>query len=54
MFYRTFLKRNSVFWASIVATAFVGEMIIDTGVDRFWNFYNRGKLWNDIKDNIAQ
>ena len=40
--YRTFFQRNATFWASIFSTAFVAEMVFDSGVDKVFDRINRG------------
>lgn len=42
LLYKTFFRRNSTFWASIFATAFVTEMVFDSGVDKIFDRINRG------------
>ena len=35
-------RHNSYYWATIVAAAFATEIIVDKGVDAFWDWNNRG------------
>jgi hypothetical protein len=39
---QTWLRRNTVFLASVFGAAFGTELVVDYGVDRFWEFNNRG------------
>lgn len=39
---QTWLRRNTVFLASVFAFAFGAELIVDYGIDRFWEINNRG------------
>lgn len=39
---QTWLRRNTVFLATVFGAALVVELMVDTGVDRFWEFKNRG------------
>lgn len=50
-FYQKLLKRNSLFWGVIIVAAFSGEMALDAFVEKLWRSNNKGKLWDDIKDN---
>lgn len=36
------MRKNSYFLAAVFATAFVGEYVIDSGVDTAWRWKNRG------------
>lgn len=42
VFYNTFVKRNSVFIATIFVTAFAFEMTFDQTTDRLWDNINKG------------
>lgn len=46
---RTWLRRNTVFLASVFGVALVAELAIDGGVDKVWEWNNRGKLWKDLE-----
>ena len=39
--------------ASIFAGALVAEIVIDGGIDRFWEWKNHGKLWKDVEAKLA-
>lgn len=39
---QTWLRRNTVFLATVFGAALVTELIVDVGIDRFWEFHNRG------------
>lgn len=49
--YQRLFKRNSLFWGAIIVAAFSGEMALDAFVEKLWRSHNKGKLWDDIKDN---
>lgn len=46
---QTWLRRNTVFLASVFTTALVAEIVLDSGIERFWEWNNRGKLWKDLE-----
>lgn len=53
--FKGLLRRNSVFFAAILAGAFVGEYAVDHGVDSFFAWYNKGVLaWYFILRNYGQ
>lgn len=39
---RAIMRRNSYFLAAVFATAFAGEIIVDSGVNALWEWSNRG------------
>ena len=51
---QTWLRRNTFFLATVFGAALVGEIVIDGGVDRFWEWNNRGKLWKDLEAKIIK
>ncbi|KAI8577418.1 hypothetical protein K450DRAFT_252332 [Umbelopsis ramanniana AG] len=53
-FYNTLVKKNSVFVATIFASAFAFEVAFDTTSTRVWDSLNKGKQWKDIKDKYVQ
>ncbi|KAG5370354.1 Cytochrome b-c1 complex subunit 9 [Yarrowia sp. C11] len=48
-FYNVFVKRNSAFVATILASAFVFDMTFETAIDNVWDRLNAGKQWKDIR-----
>ena len=36
------MRRNSYYLAAILAGAFVTEIVVDGGVNAFWDWHNRG------------
>lgn len=52
--YNTIFRRNSVFVGSIFFTAFFTDIAFNKGVDNYWNYVNRGKLWKDIRDKYVK
>ncbi|KAF9449885.1 putative QCR9-ubiquinol--cytochrome-c reductase subunit 9 [Macrolepiota fuliginosa MF-IS2] len=47
--YNTLFKRNSVFVGTIFAGAFLFGVGFDTATTTFWERWNKGKLWKDIR-----
>ncbi|KAL1501449.1 hypothetical protein ABEB36_006766 [Hypothenemus hampei] len=52
--YNTLFKRSSTFALTCVVSAFVFERGFNLGCDTFFETINKGKLWQDIKDNYTQ
>jgi len=48
-FYNTFVKRNSVYVTSIFVGAFAFGVGFDTGITAFYDRWNQGKQWKDIR-----
>ncbi|KAJ7499161.1 ubiquinol-cytochrome C reductase UQCRX/QCR9-like protein [Mycena latifolia] len=48
--YNTFFRRNSVFVATIFTGAFAFGIGFDSGVTAFYDRWNKGKQWKDIRD----
>lgn len=48
-FYNVFVKRNSAFVATILASAFVFDMTFETAIDNFWDRINAGVSINEIQ-----
>lgn len=46
---QTWLRRNTFFFATVFSTALISEIVIDGGVEKFWEWKNRGKLWKDLE-----
>ncbi|KAG2158944.1 ubiquinol-cytochrome C reductase UQCRX/QCR9-like protein [Suillus bovinus] len=53
-FYNTIAKRNSVFVTSIFAGAFAFNVGFDVAVTSFWDRWNQGKQWKDIRSKYVQ
>jgi ubiquinol-cytochrome c reductase subunit 9 len=51
---QTWLRRNTFFLATVFSTALISEILIDGGVEKFWEWKNRGKLWKDLELKISQ
>ncbi|KAH7103008.1 putative ubiquinol-cytochrome c reductase complex 7.3 kda protein [Auriculariales sp. MPI-PUGE-AT-0066] len=49
LLYNTFFRRNSVFVTSIFAGAFAFGVGFDVAVTSFWDRWNKGKQWKDIR-----
>lgn len=49
-FYNALVKRNSVYVTSIFAGAFAFGVGFDVGITKFWDTWNQGKQWKDIRD----
>ncbi|KAJ6599310.1 ubiquinol-cytochrome C reductase UQCRX/QCR9-like protein [Mycena vulgaris] len=52
--YNTLFRRNSVFVASVFAGAFVFGVGFDAGVTTFYDRWNKGKQWKDIRDKYVE
>ncbi|KAF6742626.1 cytochrome b-c1 complex subunit 9 [Ephemerocybe angulata] len=52
--YNAVFKRNSVFVSTIFIGAFAFGIGFDTGVQKFWDSYNKGKQWKDIRHKYVQ
>jgi len=52
-FYNALVKRNSVYVSTIFLGAFGFGIGLDLGVSTFWDRWNRGKQWKDIRDKYA-
>ncbi|KDQ64914.1 hypothetical protein JAAARDRAFT_28568 [Jaapia argillacea MUCL 33604] len=52
-FYNTLVKRNSVYVSAIFAGAFAWGIGFDVAVTSFWDRWNQGKQWKDIRDKYA-
>ncbi|CCM02818.1 uncharacterized protein FIBRA_04930 [Fibroporia radiculosa] len=48
-FYNTLVKRNSVYVTSIFAGAFGFGVGFDVGITSFYDSWNKGKQWKDIR-----
>jgi len=46
--YRLLMRRNSVYVTFVVAGAFLGERMVDYGVNKIWEYNNVGKRYQDI------
>ncbi|KZT27019.1 ubiquinol-cytochrome C reductase [Neolentinus lepideus HHB14362 ss-1] len=53
-FYNAIVKRNSVYVSTIFAGAFAFGVGFDLGISKFWDTWNRGKQWKDIRDRYIQ
>ncbi|KAF8138690.1 ubiquinol-cytochrome C reductase UQCRX/QCR9-like protein, partial [Boletus edulis] len=53
-FYNTIAKRNSVFVSSIFVGAFAFGVGFDVAVQSFWDHWNKGRQWKDIRANYIQ
>ncbi|KAK0490733.1 cytochrome b-c1 complex subunit 9 [Armillaria novae-zelandiae] len=52
--YNTFFKRNSVYVATIFAGAFGFGIGFDTALDSFYDRWNKGKQWKDIRHKYVE
>ncbi|OBZ76270.1 Cytochrome b-c1 complex subunit 9 [Grifola frondosa] len=53
-FYNTIVKRNSVFVPTIFAGAFAFGVGFDVAITAFWDNWNKGKQWKDIREKYVQ
>ncbi|ESK97464.1 uqcrx qcr9 like ubiquinol-cytochrome c reductase family protein [Moniliophthora roreri MCA 2997] len=52
--YSTIFKRNSVYVATVFSAAFAFGISFDSGVTSFWDKWNAGKQWKDIRHKYIQ
>ncbi|KAI0047317.1 ubiquinol-cytochrome C reductase [Auriscalpium vulgare] len=52
--YNAVFKRNSVYVTTIFTGAFAFGIGFDTGVTKFWDSWNRGKQWKDIRHKYVE
>ncbi|THV05506.1 ubiquinol-cytochrome C reductase [Dendrothele bispora CBS 962.96] len=52
--YNTIFKRNSIYVATVFSAAFAFGISFDAGVQSFWDKWNQGKQWKDIRDKYVQ
>ncbi|EPT02830.1 ubiquinol-cytochrome C reductase UQCRX/QCR9-like protein [Fomitopsis schrenkii] len=48
-FYNAIVKRNSVYVTTIFTGAFAFGVGFDTAITSFWDTWNKGKQWKDIR-----
>jgi len=53
-FYNAVAKRNSVYVSAIFASAFGFGVGFDAAVTSFWDKWNQGKQWKDIRQRYIQ
>lgn len=53
-FYNTIVKRNSVYVSTIFAGAFAFGVGFDIGISKFWDSWNKGKQWKDIRHKYVE
>ncbi|KAL0949552.1 hypothetical protein HGRIS_009600 [Hohenbuehelia grisea] len=53
-FYNTIVKRNSVFVSTIFVGAFAFGIGFDMGVTAFYDRWNQGKQWKDIRHKYVE
>ncbi|KAJ7904275.1 ubiquinol-cytochrome C reductase [Mycena olivaceomarginata] len=52
--YNTFFRRNSIFVPTIFAGAFAFGIGFDIGVTAFFDHWNKGKQWKDIRHKYVE
>ncbi|KAL0580755.1 Cytochrome b-c1 complex subunit 9, mitochondrial [Marasmius crinis-equi] len=52
--YNTIFKRNSIYVASVFSAAFAFGIGFDTGVTTFWDRWNAGRQWKDIRHKYVE
>ncbi|KAK9472145.1 ubiquinol-cytochrome C reductase [Dipodascopsis tothii] len=52
--YNSVFRRNSTFVASIFASAFVLDSVMDISFQKFWDSQNAGKQWKDIRHQYVE
>ncbi|KAF7790113.1 hypothetical protein EIP86_001065 [Pleurotus ostreatoroseus] len=53
-FYNTLVRRNSIYVSTIFAGAFAFGVGFDIGVTAFWDRWNQGKQWKDIRHKYVE
>ncbi|EIW61887.1 ubiquinol-cytochrome C reductase UQCRX/QCR9-like protein [Trametes versicolor FP-101664 SS1] len=53
-FYNTIVRRNSVFVPTIFVGAFAFSIGFDVGITGFWDKWNKGKQWKDLRDKYLE
>ncbi|KZT37629.1 ubiquinol-cytochrome C reductase, partial [Sistotremastrum suecicum HHB10207 ss-3] len=53
-FYNSIVRRNSIYVSSIFAGAFAFGVGLDLGVSSFWDRWNRGRQWKDIRAKYSE
>ncbi|KAF9247113.1 ubiquinol-cytochrome C reductase UQCRX QCR9-like protein [Melanogaster broomeanus] len=54
IFYNSIAKRNSVYVSAIFAGAFAFGVGFDVAVQSFWDRWNQGRQWKDIRGKYVQ
>jgi len=52
--YNTLFKRNSIFVTTVFTTAFFFGIGFDVAVSKFYDRWNQGKQWKDIRHRYVQ
>ncbi|KAI1213901.1 ubiquinol-cytochrome C reductase [Annulohypoxylon truncatum] len=52
--YNAFFRRNWQMLGAVFAGAFAFEMAFDTGMNKLWDNYNRGRQWKDIRSRYVE
>ncbi|KAJ1964690.1 hypothetical protein GGI12_001259 [Dipsacomyces acuminosporus] len=52
--YRNFFKKESTYFATVVASGVGFSIAFDTLFDKYWNKKTAGTKWVDIKDRYAE
>ncbi|KIJ70489.1 hypothetical protein HYDPIDRAFT_35866 [Hydnomerulius pinastri MD-312] len=52
-FYNSIVRRNSVYVSTIFAGAFAFGVGFDVAIQSFWDKWNQGRQWKDIRDKYA-
>ncbi|PPQ68859.1 hypothetical protein CVT26_001693 [Gymnopilus dilepis] len=52
--YNAVFRRNSVFVGSVFLGAFAFGIGFDVGVTKFYDYWNKGKQWKDIRHRYVQ
>ncbi|KAI2470001.1 ubiquinol-cytochrome C reductase [Annulohypoxylon bovei var. microspora] len=53
-FYNALFRRNWQMLGAVFASAFAFEMLYDSGMNRLWDNYNRGRQWKDIRSRYVE
>eukprot|EP00186_Timspurckia_oligopyrenoides_P003390 CAMPEP_0182441342 /NCGR_PEP_ID=MMETSP1172-20130603/274_1 /TAXON_ID=708627 /ORGANISM="Timspurckia oligopyrenoides, Strain CCMP3278" /LENGTH=74 /DNA_ID=CAMNT_0024635541 /DNA_START=85 /DNA_END=309 /DNA_ORIENTATION=- len=50
--YNTFIRRNTMYVATIITAGYFGTRTLDAICDKIWESHNAGKLWKDVKKTL--
>lgn len=48
------MRKNSYFLATVFAGAFLGELVVDNGIDALWEWNNKGVPFTNISNDVVQ
>ncbi|KND90139.1 Cytochrome b-c1 complex subunit 9 [Tolypocladium ophioglossoides CBS 100239] len=51
--YNTIFRKNYAMLAAVFGAGFAFEMGFNSGMNKIWDNYNRGRQWKDIRSKYA-